>query len=448
MGYKTEMNSSAVTLSFLMKSARAIALFGSTVFLVRYLGADSYGQFAEFMVIVSALSVGLSIGISDSSSIAVAEKKVTMLQGLVVSSVLAFLLSVLGTVVFYHWTLSFIAQHPAENFVFTIGFLLLFGTILRDFVAGVARGYHLFFLSNFLTSGTVVLRFLVLLVVVLFVFQDMDYKSILIMDGLVFLFIGVTVSVILLVRAIALDRQKRKKDGDGLTKAFLRVVGTSILWLPYYFPMTLLPFSDRLVVSSMMSSTELGVYDVAVKLGAFAWVLIESIQVVLLPSVASLSRQHRKAIVNKALFIVFFAGFMFLGISAIIGNWGVQFLFGEKFQDAFVPFLLCICSQTALGVQRIVSTLFLVERDIKQLAIQTWFGLIMIIALTWFLIPNFGIVGAALASLMSSVVLGGRSLFLYLRYTSTSFRSFLEQCFYENGRYFFSVLSARIKAVF
>jgi O-antigen/teichoic acid export membrane protein len=160
--------------------------------------------------------------------------------------------------------------------------------------------------------------------------------------------------------------------------------------------------TDQLMIRYFMNMESLGIYTAAIKVYE-GWVIIPSmLSVSLLPMMVSLKAGCRDVYalrMTQIFSLVIWLSFIaLLGVLAL-GGWFVPLLFGNDYLAA-VPILNIIMFASVFAALGSVSgRYFTVEGMEKKIAFRMLLSAAINIVLNYFLIPVYGIVGAAYATL-------------------------------------------------
>lgn len=174
--------------------------------------------------------------------------------------------------------------------------------------------------------------------------------------------------------------------------------------LPLHFGMVLFYLqlrADVFLVKAISGTTALGLYSVSIMLAETMYLAMDSIAVAILP------RQVWNRPEDAALYslqagrvVVLLGGGVALLWIAL--GWPIiYYLFGASFLPAYLPLVILLPGLLALGVQRVCSPPILRQGRPGRMAGVYAFGLTVNILLNIWLVPVWGIVGAALSSMLS-----------------------------------------------
>ncbi|HKC50996.1 MAG TPA: oligosaccharide flippase family protein [Myxococcota bacterium] len=150
-----------------------------------------------------------------------------------------------------------------------------------------------------------------------------------------------------------------------------------------------------------VAASDIGVYAAAVSVVAPLRLIPGALGTVLLPRLAGASESDAAAftaaVVRPSILLMLIAALALAGAGAL----GIPLLFGRDYAPAVVPFLVLLPGVTAVTVSRVLARYFAAVGRQRALVVLLAAALLLNVALNYVLIPRAGIVGAALASLIS-----------------------------------------------
>ena len=176
----------------------------------------------------------------------------------------------------------------------------------------------------------------------------------------------------------------------------------------------LLNWTDVFMLGAMVSDAQLGIYNLAYKLASLGMLVIISMNVVLAPKIAELYKLNNitelhKTIKNATRVVILLTlpviVLMLVFSDFILGIFGDSFIQGKM---AFIIITVGVfCNVITGNVDQILN----MTNNQKVLRNSTIFGFVLNLILNYFLIPKYGIVGAAIASLFTNVIFNITCLF-------------------------------------
>jgi len=163
---------------------------------------------------------------------------------------------------------------------------------------------------------------------------------------------------------------------------------------------------DQVMLKEMLNAKAVGVYAAAVKL-CEAWYFIPSaIMASLFPAIIESRKKSEEIYENKVqkLYEMMVWGSLLVAIpTSFLADWFIQVLYGANFQEAAIVLKIYIWTFVfvSLGV---ASSHWIVAENLEKYALlRSLLGAIINISLNWYMIPIYGITGAAYATLITQL---------------------------------------------
>jgi len=168
---------------------------------------------------------------------------------------------------------------------------------------------------------------------------------------------------------------------------------------------------DVLMVGSFLESSDVGVYQVVVRMTDIALFIIISINSVITPMLAELYERGDQGKLQSILaFVARVSFFSTIPIVILLSLFGVQILelvFGPEFGRGFYSMVILSVGQLIGAALGSGGQLLLMSGNEKSVVFIGWLSLLVNFALNYILIPYIGINGAAIATVVSMVVWNG-----------------------------------------
>ena len=201
-----------------------------------------------------------------------------------------------------------------------------------------------------------------------------------------------------------------KRSGGGLCFRF--ETAKSILNRSYHFilsglAVTLYTQIDKIMLGSMLGEAQVGYYNVATTLST-AWefvplAIISSASVLIYEAKKNDEEQYIKRL------SILFAGISMLGIMVglfftFVGKPLVGKLYGEAYSAAEIPLIIIIWSTCAAVIGSARGSSWIIAEDYNKYSkYYVFISAGVNIVLNWLLIPSYGCIGAAFATLVSQL---------------------------------------------
>ena len=195
---------------------------------------------------------------------------------------------------------------------------------------------------------------------------------------------------------------------------FKELINFGLPYLPSAFAVVILETSDRLILGKLAGLDVAGVYSAGHKLGIFMSLIVAAFRFAWHPFFLSTSKdENAKAVFSKVLtYFTLFAAGIFLAISFFIDElvrlkiFGVSF-FGEEYWASTEVVPIILLSYIIYGMYVNFMVGIYLEKKTSYLPIITGAGALMNVLANLMLIPIFGMMGSAYASLIGYLVMAG-----------------------------------------
>jgi O-antigen/teichoic acid export membrane protein len=162
--------------------------------------------------------------------------------------------------------------------------------------------------------------------------------------------------------------------------------------------------ADQVMIGVFLGGREVGLYSSAVKLVEI-WSFIPGIICTsLFPAILNAKKTdlflYKKRM--KALYLLIgVIAFLIAAFSTILAPWIINLLFGPSYLGAVAIFRIYVWSGIGLSFGWVISQYFLSENRIRDIFVYNLLSMLANITLNLILIPKFGLIGAAWATLLS-----------------------------------------------
>jgi len=204
-----------------------------------------------------------------------------------------------------------------------------------------------------------------------------------------------------------------RKISDGEDKAISEVKSYSNLLkvsIPLMFAQSVqfvMSWTDKLMLGSMATLEEVGIYHTAFKLSMFAAVALMSINSIASPKFAEMFANNDmiglKKIVRQSTKMIFWTSVPLVVVFFMFPEFLLG-LFGKEFEVGVTAFIFLSCGKLFSSFSGSVGNILQMTGNQNILAKILLFAAILNIVLNLYLIPKYGINGAALASMISIIV--------------------------------------------
>jgi len=179
---------------------------------------------------------------------------------------------------------------------------------------------------------------------------------------------------------------------------------------------------DFFFVSSLLGVEALGYYTVSVSLGELLLFLPQSVVLPFIPILLGLKQSDAEKftpIVTRCILFIMILACIALGLT---GKLIIYILFGKQFFPSLNPLLYLLPGMLALSIFPILRTALINENKPGTISLISGLALFCNLILNYFLIPKWGINGAAISSSISYGLAVYLLLLIYLRQSNQSLK--------------------------
>lgn len=155
---------------------------------------------------------------------------------------------------------------------------------------------------------------------------------------------------------------------------------------------------DFFLVNYFLDSSYVGIYSISVAVAELLWYIPNSIQTILMPKVASMTREEANGRVPD---VCKFTLYLTLGLSVVllcVASQLIPLVYGKQFNASVMPLLLILPGIISLAVSKVVSAYLMGRGKPIYSTYVSIFSFVVITILDIILIPLYRLNGAAIAS--------------------------------------------------
>jgi O-antigen/teichoic acid export membrane protein len=399
-----------ISAAFILKVIGTLSAFILYVTISRLYGADTMGAYSLFLALLTIFGIFSTLGLTSSVMRFVpdfiANKKLSELHHF---KKIAFLLSslisiILGLVLFLsadYLAEIFFHQQNNQWIIELIAILLPFYAL---FLIGneFARASGKTTLFEYFRSIHIQLTALLLLLLLKWSFPE---NSLPVYITAFLYLLGFIIVWAVNLRFLSAHQDKEKKQSAKITtQAVLKI---SLPMMLTSFSVIIMERIDTLMISYFYDNSEVGVYNVALKLSVLILFLIVPVNAVLIPKISAAFWQQDKEKLN--LYIHKASAFMLLSailVFIILVSFAdlLLALFGAEFTAAKQAMLFLSVAYLVNASFGLAEHMLNLSGNEKKLTAVFSFGLLINIGLNYLLIPRYGINGAAIATMCSMII--------------------------------------------
>lgn len=164
---------------------------------------------------------------------------------------------------------------------------------------------------------------------------------------------------------------------------------------------------DQVVINAMLGPYAAGVYSAAVRLSEVWYFIPTLISTSLFPAIVNAKKMGEKLYYQRLQQLFTVVGWIAIGAAVIVSFlsvWMIELLYGKAYHEA--SGILSIHMWTGFFVSLgVVSGCWLTNESLQKIAFyRTFFGMVVNIVLIFLLIPFYGLIGAAVSTLVAQIM--------------------------------------------
>ena len=162
-----------------------------------------------------------------------------------------------------------------------------------------------------------------------------------------------------------------------------------------------------LLLGAMRSEREIAYYAVSAKLATLTHFVLQAINSMIAPKFSELYHTNKieelKRVIHKSTKLIFWSTMPILMGLLILGRPVLKIFYGEEFIIAYIPLLILIAGQFVNAISGSVGYFLTMTGNERTTSLIISISVLINIVIAYFLIPVYGIKGAAMASSMSMI---------------------------------------------
>lgn len=404
--------------SFLMRIGGQILGFAITFIIAHYFGARGLGDYVLSIIVLRVFVLLAKFGV-DTASVRfiasyMAKKEWGLLRNFRKKVVgLLFVSSIFFSFIMYIYAVPIASLVGAKEVYIRLNSFFVFPLALFMLNYQSLRGLkNITAYSFFYWMGRLVFSVAIMLIAIQFS-RDKDIPIFAFLLGLL---------LVALISQIVFKKIINKHHSHFLNQQIntVKLKSVLIVSLPLMLAQSgqfIMAWTDKLMLGGISSAQEVGVYDVAFKLSMIVNIALTSITSITAPKFAELFAikdfERLEKVVNQSTKLIFWSSIPIL-IGLFLSSFFILGFFGDEFEQGRMAFYL-------LSLATMISAFSgpagnLLQMTGKQVIFMNvlFVGAVINIALNFYLIPIYGIEGAALAS-MGSIIFWNLTMVYYVK---------------------------------
>lgn len=390
-------------INFLFRIAGLLFSFLTLFLISRLFGISDYGKYSLVFTLAQAFTIIFALGIPNAlillrgdQKLQSEESKGLLFKGIKLTSVFSILpccLLFFGAELF--------AGHVFKNpelliyfkiVAFALPFAIIHELFLNHFI--VEKKFLLYNLFMFLLPN-------VLLGLFLAIFHYTDKAG-------YFTLVAYSISTVLIVLAefILVYGLKRPIESQKISFKKLLTVARPMMFSGLL--LYLLNWTDVIMLGMMVPDKDVGLYNIAYKVGSAGFLVIVSVSTIITPRLAELFGEGKleelKRTIQKSTQLIAFLSIFVSAFLILFGPFILSF-FGKEATAGVTAFNIIVVGVFFSAISGNVDQILNMTKHQNILQNITLFSFVFKVVLNFILIPNYGLNGAAIASLISNVAI-------------------------------------------
>ncbi|MCX6800228.1 MAG: flippase, partial [Candidatus Falkowbacteria bacterium] len=164
---------------------------------------------------------------------------------------------------------------------------------------------------------------------------------------------------------------------------------------------------DQVMIKNMIGNEQNGIYAVAAKLAEFWYFIPGMICTSILPAIINAKKTSKELYEKRLskLYLLMFCLSLFVALFiSFFAYYIIYIIFGNQYLEAVTTLRIYVWAGIAVSLGTALSYYLIIENMTKITAIATVIGAVVNVILNFILIPRYGINGAAIASVVSYMI--------------------------------------------
>jgi O-antigen/teichoic acid export membrane protein len=166
--------------------------------------------------------------------------------------------------------------------------------------------------------------------------------------------------------------------------------------------------ADQFMIEYFLDKSELGLYSIGVQLAELVFIIPVSLSSAFYAKIINIPIEDTKSIneITATTLKLAIYGCLALVLGGIFASYLIPFVYGQDFSGSILAAQILFASVLFASIGKIVFPYYSSQNKHRFYLISTFISFILNIIINLFLIPIFGIAGAAIASLISYAIFG------------------------------------------
>lgn len=388
------------------------------IIIARHFGPEGNGMLAVAILLPTILTTFLNLGMSSANIYFLSSGKIKLkkilLSNIKINSIISILGIIIGMFLLNNWHELLFPNIKIE--VLYIALFLFPINIFNSFLLSILQGLQDYNSYNLITLGQSFISLILVLVVINLESSEISYVIFCqISSAIITLFFAARKtkhSLTFIKNSNSQEYPEKKLIAYGLKSH----IGNIIAFINNR--------SDLLILNSLLSTSSVGIYSIAMSIGERLWLISSSAGTVLFPYLAELSEneEKRRSITPTINRLTLLITLFFSLLLALIGYPLLIFLFGSEYKYSYI-LLITMLPGFILSASSQILANDISARGKPELNILTSIvGLTTSVTGNILMIPILGVLGAALSFTTSALINNILKNIIYSRISGNNWR--------------------------
>ncbi|CAM4433663.1 oligosaccharide flippase family protein [Flavobacterium terrigena] len=401
MSFKKIFTSSGV--NFLFRIFGLGTSFFTTIIITKLFGINTFGNYSLIFAIAQIAALFFTLGIPNTLIKIIGNENFSYLQAkkLLIKGLKGALAFSIIPMFFFYFGATFFSETIFNNVQLKNYFLIIsiatplfvvHEILLYFFIATkkfMKYNFFMFVLPN------------VLLILFLFLFYNLKFEN-------HFTFIAFSISILLtvLIEVTTIFELKNQQIKSSISTLNLIKTASPLLFSGLFI--YLLNNTNIILLGVLSNESQVGIYNIAYKVGSVGFLVIVSVSTIITPKMAELYGQNNllelKKLTHKATQLIAFLSFPLVLILILFSKFILSF-WGENTSSGSTAMIIISIGVLLSAIVGNVDQILNMTNNQKILRNITIFSFFIHIIVSYFLIKEYGINGAAIATLITNVLI-------------------------------------------
>ena len=399
--FKKVISSSGI--NFVFRMFGLATSFITTILITRLFGIETFGNYSLVFALSQIVALFFTLGIPNTLIKIIGNNNFNFHQAkkLLIKGLKAALVFSIFPMLFFYFGSDILSQNIFHNIPLRNYFLIVSITIPLFIVHEIFL-YFLIATKNFMKYNLfmfVTPNVLLMLFIYLFHFFDKE-------NHFTFVAFAITILITVFIEAVTIFELKPQKEVISISTLGLIKTASPLLFSGLF--LYLLNYTNVILLGIMTDETQVGIYNIAYKIGSVGFLVIVSVSTIITPKMAELYGQGNLSELKKlthnatrliALLSIPIVLVLVLFSKFILSYWGTQVVAGST--TMIIVSIGVLFSAMAGNVDQILN-MTENQKILRNITIVSFF---VNLGLSYLLIPIYGIEGAAFSSLITNMLI-------------------------------------------